>query len=90
MQKISGHISPQGDVLTFMKSNSGYCTSLTPYEALQCKDIAEIKKMSYEKVFDEMQQHKNTIEHRLYGQSLYVKFGLPEKNGITIARSFHQ
>ncbi len=89
MQQTHSANNVQTDLLTFMRSNSGHILNMTPYEALQCKHIAEVKQLPYEKVFQEMKQHKNSIDHRLYGKSLYAKFGLPEGGETSVSRSYH-
>lgn len=78
----------QVDILTFMKSNSRHTLNMSVYEALQCKEIAEFKEIPLEHVFDEMKRHKDSMDYRLYGKSLYTKFGLPQKGIVVDHKGF--
>lgn len=64
------------DLKDFTSKYFSYTMYLTFYQSMQCKRISECLNLSIESVFEEMINHLDSMDYRLYNRDLTSKYGL--------------
>lgn len=64
------------DLKEFTSKYFSYTMHLTFYQSMQCKKISECLNLPIESVFEEMINHLDSMDYRLYNRELATKYGL--------------
>lgn len=64
------------DLKDFTSKYFSYTMYLTFYQSMQCKRISECLNLPIESVFEEMINHLDSMDYRLYNRDLTSKYGL--------------